>query len=229
MCIQCGQLLTLSTLILASLDRYFAIFQPYFYAARCKSPLIAIKALFAIWIICGVISLLGLVTPKFMQYHVVLLAEIIALIPFSIVLHIKAYLIVRRIDNRVHCQNQSEIARGTHNNAKTARITGVILTGICFCYFPQAFALVSGMKVELDTVSAFILSTMVLVMLYSTINPIIYCFQLESFKKDLEKLWSRILFITSKRIGDSITPTSSALALHDSNSPEDKQDPTLEC
>ena len=188
MCTQFGQLLTISTLTVASIDRYLAIFQPYFYDARCKSPSCAIKALLAVWVFCGIITLVGLVTPRFLQYRAVLLAQVVVIIPFSVLIHIKAYLIARRIDRQVHNQGKKENTKGKRNNAKAARITGTIVAAMCLCYFPQLFGLIYRTLFVLDTATLIILSTMVLVMINSTINPVIYCFQLDSFRKDLRKL-----------------------------------------
>ena len=191
LCAHCGQLLTISTLTLASLDRYFAIFQPFSYNARSGKASIAIKSLLAVWLFCVIITLAGLVTPSFMPYRVVHLTQVVAIVPFSVILHIKAFLIVRRIDNQIHSQCETENTRGRRNNAKATRITATIISAMCFCYFPQLFGMIIRSLLKSDAANGIILSTMLLVMINSTINPVIYCFQLDSFRKDLWELFSR--------------------------------------
>ena len=195
MCSHCGQLLTISSLILASFDRYFAIFQPYFYDNKCKNYYIAIKILIGVWISCVTISSVDILGVRnFMLYRVAFLSQIAFIVPFAIILHIKAYLTVRQIDQRVQSQGEVENTEGRRKNAKAVRITATIIAAMCLCYFPQLLALIHRGKFKtgthnVDTANVIVMSTTVLAMFNSTINPIIYCFQMNSFRNDLRRLF----------------------------------------
>ena len=187
----CGMLLTISTLTLASLDRYFAIFRPYFYDSQSQNPFIALKALLITWILSLTICITSVMTPSFRSYIITFVVLIVAIIPFNIILHTKAYLIARHVDNRVHCQTESQNNFRRRSNAKAVRIIGVIIAAMCICYFPHLFATLYRHKYHYDIASLVMTWTTVLGLLNSTINPIIYCFQMDSFRKDLCLLLSR--------------------------------------
>ena len=190
-CTKCGQLLKISTLSLAILEVYFSIFEPYLNDARGKKRLLGTKAMVAVWIFCTIIITTGLVIPSFMLYRVALQTQIIDIIPLTIILIIKAYLIVRSINNQAKPQGETKDLKGKRNNAKAARVTGIIVTAMCLCYFPELFASMIRDIFEHDTANMIIFQTRLLVLSSSTITPFIYCIQLHSFRKDLWKLISQ--------------------------------------
>lgn len=145
---------------------------------------------FFIWIFAGVSTLLLSLSSKI---YVVFLVMVIGLLAAgNFVVYFKIYLIARRHQRQIQHQHQHQLQASNENNTrlkrlkKTAFNTFVVYILLICCYMPFSFATLYGrisQKVYFTTIT--------LVFLNSSLNPLLYCWRDREIRTAVKQLCCR--------------------------------------
>ena len=192
-------LMTFATMALISIDKYLAIFYPFKYNSRINKKTLIIKIIATVWtlvILCGTFTVF---TPQLQLIRSALMATAGMLLPFTIFVYFRIFYELRRRRKQIclHCGsfNQETVInriRTSNNGTQGLRATTTILVVLFFCYLPITVTgllrRVNYLNVDSDRNNLIQAWLNGLVLLNSLMNPLIYCWQLKGFRKDLLNL-----------------------------------------
>ena len=176
-----------------AIDRYIAIFQPFYYRER-----IVLKVgNYVIISICSWIIILGLViaslaTPYF---NLILLTEVIIFLVTligSFYIHIRIYLLVRKTRHKIRSQTSSSNTAPQqlrNKDVKIVTLTFLMLLSLLIFYIPSFIVGITWIIYPKDNSAS--LNTMnlwnfTIVSLKSLVNPVLYCLTISGIRKQMK-------------------------------------------
>lgn len=234
MCKLCGGLLTLNLyasiffITCMSVDRYMAIVHPL-KSQRCRNLCRARVVSFLVWFGAGLAAVptmlfrdtlqVGNVTACVIQFHspswfvgLALMKNILGfLVPFAIIT--SCYCSIGR-----HLLRASGLDKNTSNLDRVLKMVGAVVLAFFFCWFPFHTLTFLDVMVSLkvldackvgQTISLGLPFTICLGFSNSAINPFLYCFVGNHFRKQLGGLTQTYSFNVSQKRGSFSTRLSS--------------------
>ena len=144
-----------------------------------------------IWIFSGVNTLLLVLSSRF---YIVLRVMVIGLLAGNFVVYFKIYLIARRHQRQIQHQHRHQLQASNENNArvnrfkKTAFNTFLVYILLLCCYLPYSFV---TLRLYGGVFSILYLTTMTLVFLNSSLNPLLYCWRDHEIRTAVKQLFCR--------------------------------------
>ena len=184
---------TMSYLIIFTIwtDRYFAIFQPFSYRKLATKNLL-LKLIVCIWIICVTVHLAAMFTVGYSVYVVFVMAFLPLTLIWCIYVQFRIVFLVRRISREVAAQPSSN-QRNSEDQAISNAIkvcVPVFLTMI-ICYIPYGFLrawVIISDKIDSQELRVAYAWTMVLILVNSLLNFMIYYYRITDFTNELKRL-----------------------------------------
>ena len=185
------------TLMLMAFERHVAIFRPFRYIKMTVNRGWMHWAVVGIWIISLLIAALSFLTPGMGLMRMVAIGIIIFTIMSSTLVYTRAIIVVKRINTRISvmpeetsCGSNQRSARisslaHTSRKLKATRMASVILIVMVVCYLPSCVltTLRNLVKMESDLVNGLHDWGQSFVLMNSSLNPIIYCWNLSEMRK----------------------------------------------
>ena len=208
---------SLFTLCLISVDRWFAITQPFRYQASSLNQKYMI-AVALVWTFCLLFIVLYFagVTPAVM-FHVSLPFMILPLILIALMCYIRIYRIARQHENRIHSRGTfevtitratTEVDTTTSTNRRPIRIaerrrskTVLLIVAIfVICYLPKASVLIEGFLVNRRSSLSYVpvKCSETLLFLNSSLNPLIYCLKMTNIRREVTKMYNDLKALFSR-------------------------------
>ena len=165
-----------------SVDRFLAIHLHLRYQ-ELVTPKRVNALVISIWISSALLPLVSLLVPMTIAYLVLAITGILCLV-ISGLLFFRIYLTVQRHRNQIH-------ALRAHNQiANAARLrksaVGMFYIYLVFlkCYLPNfcSFAIIAISKFS-SGVKVFVISSITLVLLNSSLNPVVYCWKMRQIRR----------------------------------------------
>ena len=181
-----------------TVDRFLAIHLHLRYQELVTHKRV-VFAVISIWVLSAILSLIGVLLPAQDKYVVFAFIEVVCLITVT-VLYCKIYLAVRHHANQIHVlQVQQEAQNGEMADAarlrKSAVATFYVYLVFLVCYLPQSFiyvaTIVSGSKTP--AISGLHGYATTLVLLNSSLNPLIYCWKMRQIRHAIMDILLKIL------------------------------------
>ena len=144
---------------------------------------------FFIWIFAGVSTIL---LSLFSKIYVVLLVMVISLLAGNFVVYFKIYLIARRHQRQIQHRHHHHLQASNENIVRVTRLkktafnTFIVYIFLICCYMPLSFAALYGrisFKVYFTTIT--------LVFLNSSVNPLLYCWRDREIRTAVKQLFCR--------------------------------------
>ncbi len=173
-----------------ALDRYTAVFLPYFYIAKSH-----VRSTMVIIIILWLIPVVSVITATIAKAPMALTICILVTGVIGTVTNIYCYYRILRFTRRIrrdisNIAKQFEPSRYSKKESNLAITGAMILASMCCCYFP--FFLVRGLLMAGFRSVAVIIAlygSVVLTMSNSLLNACITCYQLSDLRRAIKKLW----------------------------------------
>ena len=140
-----------------------------------------------IWIFSGVNTLLLFLSSRI---YIVLSVMVIGLLAGNFVVYFKIYLIARRHQRQI--QHRHQLQASNENNIRVDRLTKTALNTflvyilLLCCYLPYSFVTLYG---GVSPILYF--TTVTLVFLNSSLNPLLYCWRDHEIRKAVKQLFCR--------------------------------------
>ena len=179
------------TLIAVSLDRYIAIFYPYKYQHLTASNSRALRIIIVTWMLPIITVAVSFATNNMRLQSLVLAILAPLAIILSAVAQVRTLAAVRRVYKReaslsIAGTADSKTARQRRNRLisnKATRVAAMILLTTVFCYLPYSvLTLIRSLRSDKFAFQGIYDWTKTLVVLNSTLNPIIYCLNLRDMR-----------------------------------------------
>ena len=191
-------LLTFVTLTLISTDKYLAIFYPFKYSARADKQTLMIQVLAMLWTLVTLFGVFTIFTPKLMLIIQALFVTFCLFLPLTIFVHIRIFYELRKRKKHIHTLHANLEGQPTqirNDCTRGVRVTTTVIVVMIACYLPVvAFGILRRNK-SFDHYSDRnkLIQHWIhgLVLLNSLMNPFIYCWQLQGFRKSLFSLLKR--------------------------------------
>ena len=196
-------------LTLVSIDRYIAITHPFLYHRVTTSNNISIIAMFVTWTLPLLVSIVSIASgqmrlPSLMFSILAPLSIVVCIV--AQVCTIKAVRNVRKRDATLSISadnnNTRHSLRKNYVREKATRVAGVILLATIGCYTPHAvLTLIRTLRKDILAFQGIYEWSKTLVIINSTLNPIIYCWILKEMRTRILQtiLWPK----PSRRINQS--------------------------
>ena len=190
------------TLMLMAFERYLAIFRPFRYIKMTVDRRWLYSAIASIWIGSLSIALLSFFTPGMSLMRMMAIGIIILTISCSSLVYTRAIMVVKKINTRVSAipdettygtdRRADKHATLAHTNRKlkATRMASLILAVMIACYLPSCVltTLRNIAKTKSDVVNGLHDWGQSFVLLNSSLNPIIYCWNLSEMRKRIKSL-----------------------------------------
>ena len=165
-----------------SVDRFLAIHLHLRYQ-ELVTPKRVNALVISIWISSALLPLVSLLVPMTIAYLVLAITGILCLV-ISGLLFFRIYLTVQRHRNQIHA------LRAHNQTANAARLrksaVGMFYIYLVFlkCYLPNfcSFAIIAISKFS-SGVKVFVISSITLVLLNSSLNPVVYCWKMRQIRR----------------------------------------------
>ena len=164
-----------------SVDRFLAIHLHLRYQELVTHGRVVVVVI-SIWISSALLSLVSMLVPMTVAYLVLAITGILCLVTSGL-LFLKIYLNVQRHRNQIHAmQAHSQIANVARLR-KSAIGTFYIYLVFLKCYLPNfcSFAVVAISEFSTG-VKVFVISSITLMLLNSSLNPIVYCWKMRHIR-----------------------------------------------
>ena len=207
-------LMTFVTLTLISIDKYLAIFYPFKYSARVDKQTLMIKVLAILWAAVALFGVFTVFTPKLKLILNALFVMFCLFLPLTIFVHIRIFYELRKRRKQTHTrratlnqQPSTERTQIRNDGTQGIRVTTTVIVVLIICYLPvTALGLLRrnnlfDSKSDGNKVIQYWMNALVL--LNSLMNPFIYCWQFQGFRKNLFSLLRR-----STAVGPATPPLS---------------------
>ena len=191
--------LYLLMLIMIYVDRFLAIFHPFKYQSLSSNTVLTIKILILIWILSTALAMTGL----FVSHEIIDTYILLVLGPVTFIwcyyVQIRITLLVRNINKQVAKRIKNQVRPVGHEEnsicslntevaSNTTRIAGIILLGMTFSFVPYLVLMVIGAaKPNNEKIHATLLWMNTFMLTNSTINALIYSWQLPEMRARLLK------------------------------------------
>ena len=162
-------------------DRFLAIHLHLRYQ-ELVTPKRVVVLVISIWISSALLSLVSLLVPMTIAYLVLAITGILCLVT-SGMLFFKIYFTVRRHRNQIHAlRAHSQIANAARLR-KSAVGTFYIYLVFLKCYLPNfcSFAVMAISEFS-SGVKVFVISSITLMLLNSSLNPVLYCWKMRHIR-----------------------------------------------
>ena len=183
------------SLFLISMDRYLSIFYPYTYQKITANKSAAIRVIGATWIFCLVVVVASWFTPQLAIHTYMATVLIPVIFLWSFFVHTRTLCLVRRINREVVALRRiTRNARGSITNdndhgqmtSRATKVAAMILIAMFVTYIPHNIFAVMRNYVQLTEFEHDVfLWAVTLVLLNSTLNPLIYCWQLKELRNKI--------------------------------------------
>ena len=179
------------TITAITVDRFLALQLHLRYHAVVTTSRVTGIVIF-IWIFSGVNTLLLFLSSRI---YIVLRVMVISLLAGNFVIYFKIYLIARRHQRQIQHQHQHQHQRQARNEnssrvkrfKKTGFNTFLVYILLLFCYMP--YSVVSLYDGEIFPI--FYFTTVTLVFLNSSLNPLLYCWRDHEIRTAVKQLFCR--------------------------------------
>ncbi len=187
------------TLALMALERYLAIFRPFLYIKMTVNRQWLYLSVGLIWTISIVIGTISLFTYEMKPMRIAAIGFIILTILSSAIVYTRAIIVVTRINKRVSAMPE-ETSHGTNKRGekistltrngrklKATKMAALILLVMIACYLPSSVltTLRNIVKMNSDPINGLHDWGQSFVLLNSSLNPIIYCWNLTEMRKKI--------------------------------------------
>eukprot|EP00794_Sanderia_malayensis_P009326 gene9326-10310_t len=186
------------TLSLITLERYIAIIHPYKYQQLTTSNKLVIRLIIGIWLLATLTTGLSFLTPQMLLQRLFAIGISVVSFALCVTAHVKIVRTVNGIQRNI--RRQQTTARGTSLSAidggtrfvanrtnvmsKATAVALSVLIVMSLCYLPSAvFTALRFFGMDNDFVRVFQDWTNSFVLMNSTINPLIYCFQMKDMRR----------------------------------------------
>ena len=219
---------SMASLFLITLDRHLSIFYPFYYEKVKDNKQKLLIMIIGLWISNLGLVCAGLATPDMLVSAIGSSAFAALIFTWSLYVNIKTALVVRRIQRDIAAHTVSnEPYTNTRNrgrsevSSRVTRVAFTILASMFICYLPfVGFALIE-MRFQSPFNAWVWIST--LVFLNSTINPLVYCWQMREIREEMKVIINKIFccrtieiwrdrFSTTAQARSTIMPAASMRA-----------------
>ena len=191
--------LTFTTMTLISIDKYLAIFYPFKYSAKNDKQTLMVKILATLWTIVICLGAFTIFTPELKLVRTALMVTSSILIPLVIFIQLRILLEIRKRRRRVCVQRTISRLERTfrgfrirNDGTQGLRVTTTIVIVLFVCYLPITtmglLGRINFLNIHSGTNKLIYCWLSTLVLLNSLMNPVIYCWQLRGFRRDLTDL-----------------------------------------
>ena len=175
-----------------SVDRFLAVHLHLRYQELVTHSRV-VTVVISNWVLSAVVSLIVAVRiPQRIPYMILGVAGIFCLLAIAF-LYFKIYLAVRHHRNQIHSLQVQHVAANVANVRKSATGTFYVYLVFSLCYLPQFFSFViiavSGFS---TAVNIFSISSITLVFLNSSLNPVIYCWKMRCIRHAIMAILRKI-------------------------------------
>lgn len=186
-------LASISSLAAVTIDRYTAIVSPMMYQLRAKFKCAAIL-LSLIWTVSLALGILSGTKPRFPH---ITIYYTLALVAITVPIYVRIYFVARRqartIARQVGHINKNLRGKSERENI-AAKTIGYILAAFVFCWFPIiVMPMIHRYGLKSRDVRRALKWAQTLAMCSSAVNPIIYSFKTQIFRKELKKIYRLVL------------------------------------
>ena len=187
---------SLFSVMIISADRFLAIHLHLRYQELVTYKRVVSVAI-SIWILSAFLSLVLLWTPNNISFLIAAVVEVVCLASTTF-FNYKIYLAVRRHTNQIQAlqlQIQEEQGHGENaaNSASLRKFAlGAFYVYLLFllCYLPNIFITIYGSG---TTIKGFFVCTLTLVFINSSLNPLIYCWNMRHVRRAIMEILRKIL------------------------------------
>ena len=194
-----------------SVDRFLAIHLHLRYQELVTHKRV-VSVVISIWVLSAFFSLIALCVPTAVSYMTFPIIDFACLLTTTL-LNFKIFLAVRRLTNQIqvlqvqdphHTATNGEIANAA-SLRKTAVGTFYVYFVFLACYLPQicSYGVLVFSSASRTVKQVFLLSTLTMVFLNSSLNPVIYCLKMRQFRRTVTALLQNIF---ANIMGNKITP-----------------------
>ena len=193
--------LTTVTVALISMDKYYAILYPLRYSVAFGMDQIhAKRILLVIWVTIILIGTFSLFTDKLSLIRQFMMTVCCASAPLSIFVHLRVLFVIRKQRRQIHARaHRLSVAQHTGSQhirplpAQGLRISMTIAVTMFLCYLPIMVmsAMLRSTYLINDVFVILFLWCNAILLLNSLLNPLIFCWQLRGFRRDLLNLVGR--------------------------------------
>ena len=168
-------------------DRFLAVYLHLRYQELVTQKRV-VAVVISIWVFSAFVSLFYLWVPPNISYIVFAVTGVVCLV-FSAMLYFKIYFAVRRHRNQIQALQEQQAAQNDQitNGARLRKsAVGVFYVYLVFllCYLPQACSFTVVAIFDLNaSVKVFFLSSIMLLFLNSSLNPVIYCWKMRQIRR----------------------------------------------
>ena len=181
-----------------TVDRFLAVYLHLRYQELVTHKRV-VAVVISIWVLSAFLSLLNLWVPKNISYIMFAITGITWLI-VSVMCYLKIYFAVRRHRNEIQAlqvAQNDQIANADRLRKSAVGVFYVYLVFL-FCYLPQFcnFAVVAIFNLSAG-VKVFAISSITLLLLNSSLNPVIYCWKMRHIRRAVMGILRNVLSIHS--------------------------------
>ena len=184
-----------------TVDRFLTVYLHLRYQELVTHKRVAVVVI-SIWVFSAFLSLLNLWVPKNISYIMFAITGTVWLI-VSVMCYLKIYFTVRRHRNEIQALQLQQVAQNDQiTNADRLRKSAVSIFYVylvfLLCYLPQFcnFAVVAIFNLSAG-VKAFSISSITLLLLNSSLNPVIYCWKMRHIRHAVMGILRNVLPINS--------------------------------
>ncbi|XP_065053568.1 beta-2 adrenergic receptor-like [Rhopilema esculentum] len=181
------------TVSYVTLERFLAIFYPFYHERRCTSKS-SLKMIVLIWIIGASYGAVGCLPYKQTRLAFIVMVTVIGtfFLLWNSFAYSKIFIISRKIRRKIR-QEQQRFATDEKlvKEAKAAKTTFVVVATLFLFYGPAFTTTAVSHRIELFP--KFInIWAYTLMLVNSAANPLVYCFFCQDIGREMKKLWYRV-------------------------------------
>ncbi|XP_066920749.1 olfactory receptor 5P66-like [Clytia hemisphaerica] len=180
-----------------ALDRYLAIFKPFFYHERIVINYMKYGPyIFAGWLFSIVFVGLSLLTPKFTMFYGFAALTLSLTIVFGSYVYIRVHFLVKNITEKTYPsikQREREERRRKHDYYMN-RLTSAMIFVLLVCYAPfTIYSMIFLTASKLLTTKAYagVLWAYTFIYCKSIGNPLLFCISMTTLRRDIGRLFTR--------------------------------------
>ena len=189
--------ISMASLFLITLDRHLSIFHPFYYEKVKDNKQKLFIMIIGLWISNLGMVCAGLATPDMLVLAIGSSTFAALIFTWSLYVNIRTALVVRKIQRDIAAHtvsdegNTNTRSRGRSEvSSRVTRVAFTILASMFVCYLPfVAFTLIE-MRLQSPFNAWVWIST--LVFLNSTINPLVYCWQMREIREEMKVIIYKI-------------------------------------
>lgn len=173
-------LASLNGTFIVTLDRFIYICYPYRYIDWTSNKYVTVAAFCAQWFIAVLLTLLSLLTstPLYSLFYIAVIITV------TLALHISMYCIARRVDRQIASQYPAAGFQRLSIWNKSATVVAMTVVTSLLCWAPIVI-LPTVVPPSSPSFRRYIKITLAFTSLSSAIDPFIFCWRLEDFRKAL--------------------------------------------